>query len=110
MSINKTKFRARLVLKLFKRKFSNIHTILSQRIKMKNVLKFSAALVIAALFAGCASESSRVVETPKVASYGSVYNGKKSQFLLAALIINQPIKMAPLAMARIDLATKLKAS
>ena len=44
---------------------------------MKNVLKFSAALVIAALFAGCASESSRVVETPKVASYGSVYNGKK---------------------------------
>ena len=37
---------------------------------MKNVLKFSAALVIAALFAGCASESSRVVETPKVASYG----------------------------------------
>lgn len=77
---------------------------------MKNVLKFSAALVIAALFAGCASESSRVVETPKVASYGSVYNGKKSQFLLAALITNQATIVAFLVITKIDLATKRKAS
>ena len=44
---------------------------------MKNVFKFGAVLLTAALFAGCASESSRVVETPKVASYGTVYNGQK---------------------------------
>ena len=44
---------------------------------MKNIFKFGAVLLTAALFAGCASESSRVVETPKVASYGTVYNGQK---------------------------------
>ena len=33
---------------------------------MKNVFKFGVVLLTAALFAGCASESSRVVETPKV--------------------------------------------
>ena len=44
---------------------------------MKNVFKFGTVLLTAALFAGCASESSRVVETPKVASYGTVYNGQK---------------------------------
>ena len=44
---------------------------------MKNVFKIGAVLLTAALFAGCASESSRVVETPKVASYGTAYNGQK---------------------------------
>ena len=44
---------------------------------MKNVFKVGAVLLTAALFAGCASESSRVVETPKVASYGTAYNGQK---------------------------------
>lgn len=44
---------------------------------LKNSLKFIVLGALVALFAGCATESSRTIEPPKVASAGTVYHGQK---------------------------------
>ncbi|CZE48598.1 CsgG/HfaB family protein [Campylobacter geochelonis] len=45
---------------------------------LKNSLKLILAGSLVALLAGCASESSRTIEAPKVASFGTVYSGEKA--------------------------------
>ncbi|EJP74948.1 MULTISPECIES: CsgG/HfaB family protein [Campylobacter] len=44
---------------------------------LKNGLKLALAGCFIALLAGCATESSRTIEAPKVASFGTPYNGTK---------------------------------
>ena len=44
---------------------------------MKTSFKLLLAVFIAALFAGCAKESSRVVQTPTVASLNTNYSGER---------------------------------
>ncbi|MDO5045181.1 CsgG/HfaB family protein [Campylobacter sp.] len=46
---------------------------------LKNSFKFIAAAAIIALFAGCAKESSRTIEAPKVNTYNTAYHGKKAE-------------------------------
>ncbi|CZE47293.1 CsgG/HfaB family protein [Campylobacter geochelonis] len=45
---------------------------------LKNSLKLILAGSLVALLAGCASESSRTIEAPKVASFSTVYSGEKA--------------------------------
>lgn len=42
--------------------------------------------VTAALLAGCATTSSQVIETPKVASYGTYYSGTKSRLVVGQFV------------------------
>lgn len=46
---------------------------------MKKVMAAAAALCTITMLSGCATESSRALEVPKVASYGSHYQGPRNQ-------------------------------
>ena len=46
---------------------------------MKKFMAAVAALCTLAMLSGCATESSRALEVPKVASYGSQYQGQRNQ-------------------------------
>lgn len=46
---------------------------------MKKIMAAAAALCTLAMLTGCATESSRALEVPKVASYGSQYQGQRNQ-------------------------------
>ncbi|USE67760.1 hypothetical protein CTT31_00915 [Pseudoalteromonas maricaloris] len=52
---------------------------------MNKPLATVIALTFVGLTAGCATEASRTVEAPKVASYNQVYNGPKSQLAVGKL-------------------------
>ncbi|WP_462153359.1 CsgG/HfaB family protein [Pseudoalteromonas piscicida] len=52
---------------------------------MNKPLATVIALTFVGLTAGCATEASRTVETPKVASYNQAYNGPKSQLAVGKL-------------------------
>lgn len=46
---------------------------------MKKGFKFIAVAAMIALFTGCATESSRTIEAPKVNTYNTSYHGKKAE-------------------------------
>jgi curli biogenesis system outer membrane secretion channel CsgG len=52
----------------------------------KNVLTIVMAGVVMSLIAGCATTSSKVVETPTVASYGTSYSGTKSKLVIGQFV------------------------
>lgn len=53
---------------------------------IKRSLLIGAALALTALIGGCASTSSQVIETPKVASYNTNYSGVKNKMVVGAFV------------------------
>lgn len=51
-----------------------------------NVLPFVVVAVASSFIAGCATTSSKVVETPTVASYGTSYSGAKSKLVVGQFV------------------------
>lgn len=52
----------------------------------KKVLSVVMAGVAASLISGCATTSSKVIETPTVASYGTSYSGAKSKLVIGQFV------------------------
>lgn len=56
------------------------------RTSSKKILFFVAAGIAATFVAGCATTSSKVIETPTVASYGTSYSGTKSKLVVGQFV------------------------
>lgn len=56
------------------------------RIAVRSTKAIFVAGLTAAILSGCATTSSQVVETPKVASYGTTYNGTKSKLVVGQFV------------------------